>query len=201
MDGDTLTRVFEPFYSTKMSDEGSGLGLAMVYGIVKQSNGVIEAISEPGAGTTFRIYLPRVLGEHVQMEPQAPASTSTGKGECILVVEDEKSLRDMTQRFLESEGYSVLLAESAEEAAGIVDDENNRIDLLLTDIVLPGMDGVTLATKLIEEGFSGQILYMTGYTREDILPGNMKKSDRQLLEKPFSLSTLSHRIREILDSG
>ncbi len=199
MDAETKARVFEPFFSTKASDKGSGLGLAMVYGIVKQSAGEIQITSELGAGSSFKIYLPRVDGEHVKCEYQPPPSAKTGKGERILLVEDDDALRRLSRKFLLHEGYKVKSAGTAEEAMEIVEKTDEEFDMLLTDIVLPGINGFLLAEKLIENGFKGRILYMTGYADDNIHKMNVKKGDRNLLEKPFSLYIMSHRVREILD--
>ncbi len=199
MDADTQARIFEPFYSTKLSEKGSGLGLAMVYGIIKQSDGVIEVSSEPDVGTTFMVYLPRVDGEHIHYEEQTAESSESGKGENILLVEDDEALRSIVERYLYREGYKVVSAESAEEALKIFEDFGEKFQFLLTDIVLPGINGVVLASMLKEGGFNGHILYMTGYTQNKIIPDDVKKGDKELLEKPFSLTTLRHKIRDMLD--
>ncbi|MCK5116833.1 MAG: tetratricopeptide repeat protein [Candidatus Aegiribacteria sp.] len=200
MDADTQARIFEPFYSTKISDKGSGLGLAMVYGIIKQSNGVIEVSSEPGVGTTFNVYLPRVEGEYIPNEVPVEQSVESGKGERILLVEDDEALRQVMQRHLSRGGYEVLSAGSAEEAAELFKGSSIQFQLLLTDIVLPGINGVDLASMLKEGGFNGQVLYITGYARNDILPVDIEKLDIELLEKPFNLTALDHRIRALLDT-
>ncbi len=199
MDADTQARIFEPFYSTKLSEKGSGLGLAMVYGIIKQSDGVIEVSSEPAVGTTFMVYLPRVEGEHIHDEEQTVQTAESGKGENILLVEDDEALRSIVEQYLFREGYKVVSAGSAEEALKIFEGTGEKIQLLLTDIILPGINGVILASMLKEDGFNGHILYMTGYTKNNIIPDNVKKGDKELLEKPFSLTTLSQKIRDLLD--
>ena len=199
MNADTQARIFEPFYSTKLSEKGSGLGLAMVYGIIKQSDGVIEVSSEPDVGTTFMVYLPRVEGEHIHYEEQVTESSESGKGENILLVEDDDALRDIVERYLHREGYKVVSAGSAEDALEIFEGISEKFQLLLTDIVLPGINGVVLASLLKEKDFNGHILYMTGYTQNKIIPDNVKKGDKELLEKPFSLNTLRQKIRDLLD--
>jgi PAS domain S-box-containing protein len=200
MDADTQARIFEPFYSTKISDKGSGLGLAMVYGIIKQSNGVIEVSSEPGVGTTFNVYLPRVQGEYIPNEVRVVQSTEPGKGERILLVEDDDVLRKVIQRHLSKKGYKVVSAGSAEEATELFKDSSMQFHLLLADIVLPGINGVDLTYLLKEDGFKGKALYITGYARNDILPVDIEKLDIELLEKPFSLTALGQRIRNLLDT-
>ena len=200
MDTDTQARIFEPFYSTKISDKGSGLGLAMVYGIIKQSNGVIEVSSEPGVGTTFNVYLPRVEGEYIPNEVRVVHSVESGKGERILLVEDDNVLRKVIQRHLSKKNYKVVSARSAEEAAELFKDSSIQFNLLLTDIVLPGINGVDLSSQLKEDGFNGQTLYITGYAKNDILPVDIEKLNIELLEKPFSLTALDQRIRSLLDT-
>jgi PAS domain S-box-containing protein len=200
MNADTQARIFEPFYSTKLSENGSGLGLAMVYGIIKQSDGVIEVSSEPAVGTTFMVYLPRVEGEHIYDEEQTAKSTESSKGENILLVEDDEALRSIVERYLSQEGYEVMSAGSAEEALKIFEGISNKLQFLLTDVVLPGINGVILASMLKENGFNGSILYMTGYIKNEIMPDDMKKGDKDLLEKPFSLTALRQKIRDLLDA-
>ncbi|MCK4807263.1 MAG: PAS domain S-box protein, partial [Candidatus Aegiribacteria sp.] len=200
MDADTQARIFEPFYSTKGSEKGSGLGLAMVYGIIKQSDGVIEVSSEPRVGTTFNVYLPRVEGEHIPDKVRAEQSAESGKGESVLLVEDDEALRSVVERHLSREGYKVVSAKSAEEAVELFKGSGIDFQLLLTDIVLPGINGVVLASLLKEDGFSGRILYMTGYANKDIIPADVLKGDKKLLEKPFRLAALGQMIRDVLDN-
>ena len=200
MDSEIQARIFEPFFSTKPGGKGSGLGLAMVYGIIKQSGGVIEVSSEPAVGTTFIVYLPRVEEEHIQDEEQTVQSSESGKGENILLVEDDKALRDVVERYLAREGYKVVSAESAEEALKLCKNTSEKLQLLLTDIVLPGINGVMLASQLKETGFNGRILYMTGYTKNEIIPDDIKRDGKRLLEEPFSLATLHQKIRNVLDT-
>jgi len=200
MDADTQARIFEPFYSTKVSEKGSGLGLAMVYGIIKQSNGVIEVSSEPKVGTTFTVYLPRVQGEHIPDKVQISPSVESGKGESILLVEDNEALKSVVERHLSREGYKVVSAGSAEEALELFESRSNKFQFLLTDIVLPGINGIVLVSQLKENGFNGRILYMTGYTKDASLLADVRKSNNNLLEKPFSLNTLGQMIRNLLDT-
>ncbi|MEN8209447.1 MAG: ATP-binding protein, partial [Candidatus Fermentibacteria bacterium] len=201
MNADTRARIFEPFYSTKVSDEGSGLGLAMVYGIIRQSKGVIDVSSEPGIGTTFNVYLPRVQGEYIPSEVRVSKSAESGKGERILLVEDDEALRTVILQYLSREEYDVISTGSAEEAVDLFNSSSTHFHFLLTDIVLPGINGMDLASILEEGGFKGQILYMTGYARTDILPVDIGNADIELLEKPFSLAALARRIRDILDTS
>ncbi len=200
MNADTKARIFEPFYSTKASEKGSGLGLAMVYGIIKQSNGVIEVSSEPEVGTSFNIYLPRVEGEHLTDEARPTGSVAACRGESILLVEDDDALRSVIERYLSREGYEVMSAATAENVLEISEGICEKFHFLLADVVLPGISGVELASRLEEGGFNGRILYITGYTKNDILPVDMGMGDKELLEKPFSLAVLSQRIRDLLDT-
>ncbi|MBN2609376.1 MAG: PAS domain S-box protein, partial [Candidatus Fermentibacteraceae bacterium] len=200
MNADTQSRIFEPFFSTKMSENGSGLGLAMVYGIVRQSDGVIEVSSEPGVGTTFNVLLPRVHGDQTPEEVQVVRVAEPGRGESILLVEDDDSLRSIAEDYLSREGYEIISVASAEDALELSKNTVDRIQLLLTDIVLPGVSGVDLAVKLREDGFEGRILFITGYAKKTALPADLQKGAREILHKPFSLSTLSRRIRELMDS-
>ncbi|NOQ22279.1 MAG: tetratricopeptide repeat protein [Candidatus Aegiribacteria sp.] len=200
MNADTQARIFEPFYSTKLSEKGSGLGLAMVYGIIMQSNGVIEVSSEPKVGTTFTVNLPRVKGEHIPDEVQAVKSVESGKGESILLVEDDEALKNVIERYLSREEYNVVSAGSAEEALELFEGRSDKFQFLLTDVVLPGINGVVLASQLKENGFNGSILYMTGYTKDASLLADVKNGYKKLLEKPFSLNTLGQMIRDLLDT-
>ena len=201
MDAETRARAFEPFFTTKEKGMGTGLGLSMVYGIIKQSGGYINVESSPGAGATFNIYLPRsedvtepdaVLGEIVH---------AAGGHETILLVEDEDSLRSLTRQSLESSGYKVLEARDGASALETSQEHKGTIDLLLTDIVMPGMDGRTLALELTRQRPETKVVYMSGYTgqsyseRGPIDPGSF------FLAKPFSRHVLTSKIREALDAA
>jgi signal transduction histidine kinase/CheY-like chemotaxis protein len=198
MDAETQARIFEPFFTTRPREEGTGLGLATVSGIVQQSGGVIEVESEPGEGTTFRIYLPRV---DVSPEPKAqPVASRVGpRGhETLLLVEDQAPLREMLREALQLVGYRVLVAADGEEAVGAARRHRGRLDLLITDVVMPRLDGCELARRLSAERPGLRVLYMSGHgldtaTRRGMIEGGT------LLEKPFSTETLSLRVREALD--
>jgi len=195
MDEATRSRIFEPFFTTKKRGEGTGLGLAMVYGIVKQSNGFIYVDSKPGLGTTFRIYLPEVEEETSSAANLAPEVRQAGSG-TILVVEDQAPIRTMIERYLRSSGFDVLVAASGQEAISLASGLRD-IDLLLTDVVLTDSSGPRLATLLRESHPGMRVLLMSGYPGDEVarhgaVPG------AELLEKPFRLGALAEKIRMLL---
>jgi signal transduction histidine kinase len=196
MDRETQERIFEPFFTTKDSEEGTGLGLAMVYGIVSQSGGFIDLESELGLGSTFRIYLPAVDGVP---EPSVQASQFEEARECetILVVEDEPLVRTLTTNILESSGYRVLTAEDSEAAVRIEEGHKEKIDLLLSDLVLPGMSGIELGKAIGERRPEMGILLVSGYDNVSLASD---QRDIPFLQKPFDRSTLLSKVREVLDS-
>jgi CheY-like chemotaxis protein len=201
MDRATVDQIFEPFFTTKGVGEGTGLGLATVHGIVKQNNGFVNVYSEPGKGTTFRIYLPRCAG--AAAEPAAAGASPAYRGgtETILLVEDEQSVRVTTQVFLEKLGYTVLTAESPEKALRLAGEYAGLIHLLLTDVVMPGMSGHDLALRLTEDRPEIRCLYMSGYTSSAIAHEGVLDKDIAFLAKPFSRSDLSRGVREVLDKS
>jgi PAS domain S-box-containing protein len=194
MDAETLAHAFEPFFTTKERGKGTGLGLAMVYGIVKQSGGYVQALSESGKGATFRIYLPRVFNPADTMSAVMPRPAAARGSETILLVEDEESVRKLAQAVLAARGYMVLVAESAEAALELSRAHREPIHLLLTDVVLPGMDGHRLAEILRAERPDLAVLLASGYfdTSEGV-----DKSE-QLLRKPFTPEVLSDKVRATL---
>lgn len=198
MDSHTLSRIFEPFFTTKELGKGTGLGLSMVYGIVKQNNGYVMAYSEPGRGTTFKIYFPRT--EEGLSALQKPPEKSLGGSETILVVEDEPTLRDLTCILLQEAGYSVLEASGAEAALALARDPQRNIDLLLTDVVMPRLDGRELATEILALRPTLKVLYMSGYTDDVIVHRGVLAQGTMLVQKPFTKNTLLQRVRETLDS-
>jgi len=202
MDEETIKHIFEPFYTTKKKGTGTGLGLATVYGIVKQSGGNIWVYSEPGKGTTFKMYLPRVDGEASVDRPFTDVSTERLTGsETILLVEDEEEVRRVAQRILTSKGYKVLEAASGEEAVELCENYEGDIDILVTDVVMPGMSGRELADKLIATCRGIKIVYMSGYTDNAIVHHGVLEKDTNFLQKPFTSETLAAIVREALDSG
>ena len=201
MDAVTLTHIFEPFFTSKELGKGTGLGLATVYGIVKQSNGYIWVDSAPGKGASFQIYLPRYDGRATPEEPKVdPAETLRGS-ECILLVEDAEPLRKLAQTFLEEGGFRVLSAENGEDALGVAARFEGTLDLLLTDVVMPGMNGRVLAEQLLLRQPGMKVLYMSGYTDSFIAGHGILNPETHLLHKPFTEEVLIRKVREVLDSG
>jgi nitrogen-specific signal transduction histidine kinase/CheY-like chemotaxis protein len=200
MDKEVRAHLFEPFFTTKEVGKGTGLGLATVHGIVAQSGGGIEVDSELGQGTTFRIYLPRVI-QTARPETQQPGTKALPRGqETILVVEDEEFVRDLTTRILEQQGYTVLTASHPEEAIKHSQEHKNTIHLLVTDVVMPEMGGRELATRLAFARPEMKILYVSGYTDDAIMRHGILDRDLAFLQKPFTLATLSSKVREVLDT-
>lgn len=198
MDEATLSRVFDPFFTTKEKGAGTGLGLSTVYGIVRQHRGHVTAYSEPGRGTAFKVYLP-VTTAQPQVDPavsRAPAET--GGKETVLIVEDEKAVRELAGEALGLLGYTVLAAASPMEALKVAETSQTRIDLLLTDVVLPGMDGRSLFNKLYERMPDLRVLYMSGYTDNAIVHHGVLDSQVCFLQKPFTIGGLGAKVREAL---
>jgi len=199
MDSDTQSHIFEPFFTTK-GQKGTGLGLSMVYGIVKQSGGYIWVYSEVGHGTTFKVYLPRVEDAQEKLALQsAPAGPSPGH-ETILLVEDEPQLRDLTRQFLESHGYSVLVAENGAAAIEVAQRHSGVIDLLLTDIIMPVMNGRELAQRMAVLSPKTRILFMSGYTEQAVWHNGMIENSVNFLQKPFTLEALTRKVRAVLET-
>ena len=200
MDAGTQSRIFEPFFTTKEQGKGTGLGLATVYGAVKQSGGFVWVYSEPGHGTTFKIYLPRVKGE-AETELGNIRSKKLVRGtETVLLVEDEESLNKLTGEMLQEGGYCVLKASNGVEALEISQRYEGTIHLLLTDVVMPKMGGPALAKQLGVLRPEMKLLYMSGYTRNALVTQELAESGSGLLQKPFTRDTLTRKAREILDT-
>jgi signal transduction histidine kinase/CheY-like chemotaxis protein len=198
MDHATRQRIFEPFFTTKERGRGTGLGLAVVFGIVKQSNGHIEVQSKPGEGSCFRIYLPATEAAAPEPEPQAHKSERAG-AEVILVVEDQAAVRTLLRGGLQARGYTVLDAASPAEALKLLDDPAASIDLLLTDIVMPEMSGRALAAEAILKRPGIRVLYMSGYSEEVFTDQKAGSDTISYLQKPFSPSQVAAAVRSILD--
>jgi CheY-like chemotaxis protein len=196
MDAETLAHVFEPFFTTKPAGVGTGLGLSTVYGIVKQSGGSIWVYSEPGHGTTFKVYLPAVQDTEALERPR-PGRTHPNGTETIMIVEDEEPLRKLVAERLRARGYNVLVAESGVHALQLADD--NRIDLLLTDVVMPHTSGPELAEQICTRQPATQVLFMSGYADEAVVRNGALNPGATFLEKPFSSSELAQRVRETID--
>jgi len=204
MSAETVAHIFEPFYTTKESGRGTGLGLSTVYGIVKQSGGYIWVYSELSHGTTFKVYLPRV-DEAVETaanagKPAEPAKELSGR-ETILLVEDEPELRELTRTVLVARGYTVIEAGNAEEAERLASDrrDGGKIHLLLTDVIMPGVSGRELAKRVLARQPSVRVLYMSGYTYNVIAQDGTLERGVAFLQKPFTPSALVEKVREVLD--
>jgi CheY-like chemotaxis protein len=199
MDADTRERLFEPFFTTKTAGEGTGLGLATVHGTVEQSGGAIRVHSAPGEGTTFTIYLPRVV-EREEPEAQAAedAVVSRGGAETILVVEDEDSVRQLTVLELEELGYGVLQAQSSEEARARSRQHDGPIDLLLSDVVLPDGSGPDVYEQLAADRSGMRVLFMSGHAEKRIVHHGILEPGIAFIEKPFTAEDLAAKVREVL---
>jgi signal transduction histidine kinase len=199
MSREVQEQIFDPFFSTKSGTEGTGLGLSTCYGIIKQAGGFTSVYSEVGTGTTFRVYLPQSEGEVSVLPTRVPVEDETGD-ETILVVEDDPLVRKSTVRVLRGLGYQVVDAASGKEALELVRTSDDTIDLLVTDVVMPEMNGKRLAWKLGRRLPTLKVLFMSGYTANVIVHHGILDSDVALMHKPFSPSDLAQRVREVLDT-
>ncbi|MBN2809881.1 MAG: response regulator [Deltaproteobacteria bacterium] len=198
MDQDTQAKIFEPFFTLKKQGEGTGLGLATVYGIVKQSGGYIWVYSEPEHGSTFKIYFPRVESELENgSQPVASVTVQNGSGEHILVVEDEKELRRMAEKVLSRLGYRVSVAADGSAAIGLVE-EGLQPDLLLTDVIMPGLAGPEVANTIRRRLPQLKVLYMSGYTGNAVAHYGVLDQNRTFLQKPFSAHELAAKVQQVL---
>ena len=198
MDNDTKEKIFEPFYTTKKIGEGTGLGLSTVYGIVKQNSGFINVYSEPGRGTTIKIYLPRHRGELDRTTDEDAGKVPGSRGETVLVVEDEKKFLTLTKKMLEHLGYTVLGAKIPGQAMDVAHNHGESIDLLLTDVVMPEMNGRDLSEKLRVLYPDIKVLFMSGYTADAIVHHGVLEPGMPFIPKPFSKRELAVKIREVL---
>jgi len=198
MDSETQSRIFEPFFTTKEKGKGTGLGLSTVYGIVKQSGGYIFADSGVGRGTRFRIYLPRVDDPAEAAGTQHTAQVPGGGSETVLLVEDEESVRQLVRDTLEARGYKVLEAEDGEAGLQTAKEFAGTIDVIITDVVMPGMSGRELAQRVTEARPETKVLYLSGYTEEAIAHEGALDPGTAFLQKPFTLQVLSRKVREVL---
>ena len=199
MDEATLENLFEPFFTTKAQGEGTGLGLATVYGSVKQNKGFINVYSEPEKGTTFRIYLSRHLGGAEQSIEVESADAPSGRGETVLVVEDEKTILNLSKKILEKLGYIVLIANTPGQAMDIVEEHKGEIHLLIADVVMPDMNGRDLAGRLQSFHPELKVLFMSGYTANVIAHRGILDDGVNFIPKPFSHRELAVKVREALD--
>jgi CheY-like chemotaxis protein len=200
MDADTRLRLFEPFFTTKEKGKGTGLGLATVYGIVKQMSGFIEVDSAPGDGTSFRVYLPRVAATPAEHAPAPAAGVPGSPGYVILLAEDEDAVRLMLHRYLESQGHTVLSARNGTEALALWRDHDGPPDLLVTDVVMPSMGGPELANALRARFPALRVLYVSGYNDEAMLRRGTLPAGAAFLQKPFTPRTLGETIATLLEA-
>ena len=201
MTPDVKAHLFEPFFTTKEQGKGTGLGLATVYGIVKQSEGYVWVYSELGQGTTFKIYLPRAAQDVTSSPPKAASPSSTRGSETVLVAEDEEAVRKLTRRVLEAQGYTVLAAADGPEALRLAHTHAGPIHLLLTDVVMPSMSGRELAELVVSTRRETKVLYLSGYTDDAVIRHGVLEPGVAFLQKPFTPQTLARKLREVLDGG
>jgi two-component system cell cycle sensor histidine kinase/response regulator CckA len=200
MDAATQARVFEPFFTTKGPDKGTGLGLATVYGIVRQSGGQIEVQSKLGQGATFRIFLPREPVDGLAENSSTAQHQVTGGSETVLIAEDEEAVRVLTRLALQREGYTVLEARNGHDALEIAQHHAGAIHLLLTDLVMPKMSGRFLAEQLARLRPNVKVLYVSGYMDDAIIRHGLMMASTAFLQKPFSPDALAQKVREVLDT-
>jgi CheY-like chemotaxis protein len=200
MDEEIMQNLFEPFFTTKESGKGTGLGLATVYGIVKQNDGFIRVYSEPQHGSVFKIFLPRHADETRQEPKRPPAAPALHGHETILLVEDEATILEMTKLILEKFGYGVLAAATPGEALGAAKAHRGEIHLLLLDVIMPEMSGRDLAKQLVALHPQSVCLFMSGYTGDIIAPHGVLGEGVNFIQKPFSMQALAAKVREVLDS-
>jgi CheY-like chemotaxis protein len=200
MDTQALAHLFEPFYTTKETGKGTGLGLSTVYGIVKQNNGFINVYSEPGDGTTFRIYLPRHEGATMQAPQEITANATPDHSGTILLLEDEPALMRLGEAMLEKLGYQVLAVASPNEAIRLAEEHNGNINLLITDVIMPEMNGRQLAARVQAFRPRLKVLFMSGYTSNVIAHRGVLEEGVHFIQKPFSLKELAAKIRQAMES-
>jgi signal transduction histidine kinase/CheY-like chemotaxis protein len=197
---DVQARVFEPFFTTKPAGKGTGLGLSTVYGIVQQANGHVTFTSQPGGGTTFRIYLPRIDSAQSAAAPPDARGAALDGSETVLLVEDDASVCELVRAVLTSHGYTVLSARRPNEAEALCEENRDRIDLLLSDVVMPEMSGAELARRLTAHNSRMKILFMSGYIDDSLIRQGIQEKEVAFLQKPFSPLSLAKKVREVLGS-
>jgi CheY-like chemotaxis protein len=202
MDARTQSQIFEPFFTTKRKEEGTGLGLSVVYNIVRGSGGHVRVSSEPGRGATFQIFFPRVSAPEETQPVEAPVETARVGRETILVAEDQPDLRWMVCQYLQELGYSVLEAKDGKDAVELAEQYQGTVDVLLTDVVMPNLRGPQVARRLSSTRPEMKVIFMSGYTEGafDIGPGDEMGAEPALLQKPFKLDSLAKKIRDVLEA-
>jgi len=204
MTSEVKSRIFEPFFTTKELGKGTGLGLSTVFGIIKQSGGEIEVESEPGKGTTFVIYLPLreacLRGKDKDKDKDKNKAAPAKGRETVLFVEDEETLRRLGARILVSGGYTVLMAANGAEALKVLERHGKPVDLLLTDVIMPGMDGRELAFEVARRKLVKRVLYMSGYTDDAIVKHGVLEHGISFIYKPFTVDAVLLKLREVLDN-
>jgi CheY-like chemotaxis protein len=201
MDAETVSHIFEPFFTTKEQGKGTGLGLSTVHGVINQSGGHILVYSEPGHGTTFKLYLPRVDAPK-RVSRRGPSAADVRRGEeTLLLVEDEEDVRNLARDVLVESGYTVLAVTGADEAVRICEEHDGPISLLLSDVVMPKVSGPQLAARLLDLRPDLRVLYMSGYTDEAIVHHGVLEPGTMFIEKPFTPESLSGKVRDVLDTA
>jgi two-component system, cell cycle sensor histidine kinase and response regulator CckA len=198
---DVKQHIFEPFFTTKSLGHGTGLGLATTFGTVRQAGGSIEVYSEPDQGTSFKIYLPRVEAQAEQVIQEKPDANISCGTETVLIVEDETSVRELALRILRHLGYNVLSASNGGEALILTEKHRETIDLLMTDVVMPGMNGRELAERLLRIQPGMKVLFTSGYTENVIVHHGIVEDNLNFIGKPYSMQALALKIREVLAPG
>jgi CheY-like chemotaxis protein/two-component sensor histidine kinase len=201
IDSEIIEKIFEPFFSTKAIGRGTGLGLATVYGIVKQNGGYVNVYSEPGKGTIFKIYLPQVDKDAVVTEEHKITATQKGNGETILLVEDDPAILRLANKMLHKLNYQVIAVNSPIEALSVVEEHQNTINLLLTDVVMPELNGNDLAKKILSICPNIKVLFMSGYAVDTIFEQGVLEENFLFIEKPFSSSKLSEKLSDLLQQS
>jgi signal transduction histidine kinase/CheY-like chemotaxis protein len=199
MDEATRARAFEPFFTTRGTASNSGLGLATVYGIVKQSGGHVSLASQLGAGTTFRLYWPRVEDPATPVADPAPDHVPQGS-ETLVLVEDQPALRLLGARILGAAGYTVLTAPGGDAALQLLDQHRGQVDLLITDVVMPGMSGRQLSSRVAREHPDVRVLFMSGYTEDTVLRDGLANQTAHFIAKPYTVQDLTQKVRQVLDA-
>jgi len=201
MSREVAARSFEPFFTTKVKGQGTGLGLATVYGIVTQAKGDVTLYSEPGVGTTVRVNLPTTSETQPVIGGDQPPVSVAARGETVLLVEDEDIVREPTRRILLRNGYSVFSAANADDALALLREHSGPIHLLLTDVVMPGRSGRELSEEVVQDRPETKVLFMSGYSQDVIVHQGVLDEGVHLIEKPFNSGDLLRKVREVLESG